>query len=93
MSGVEVEHRADRKRFVARTPAGPAYVAYERPDDRTIELHHTIVPEEERGRGVGGTVVRAAIAYARDQGLRVVASCPFVRSWLDEHPDQRDVLA
>jgi uncharacterized protein len=93
MSDVEVQHQEQRRRFVARTPAGPASVAYERPDDRTIELHHTIVPEEERGRGVGGTVVRAAIAYARDRGLRVVPSCPFVRAWLDEHPDERDVLA
>jgi predicted GNAT family acetyltransferase len=90
MSDVEVEHHEARRRFVARTPAGPAYVAYDRPDERTIELHHTIVPEEERGRGVGGTVVRAAIAYAREQRLRVIPTCPFVSAWLKEHPEERE---
>jgi len=92
MSDTETEHQANNKRFVAQTPSGPAYVAYEQPDARTIELHHTIVPEEERGRGVGGRVVSAAVAYARQQGLRVVPTCPFVRAWLDEHPDQQDVV-
>jgi predicted GNAT family acetyltransferase len=89
---MEVQHQANRQRFVAQTPSGPAYVAYERPDDGTIELHRTIVPEEERGRGVGGRVVGAAIAYAREQRLRVVPTCPFVQAWLDEHPDERDVV-
>jgi predicted GNAT family acetyltransferase len=93
MRDPEVEHWENQKRFVAPTPAGPAYVAYERPDERTIELHHTIVPEEERGQGVGGRVVKAAIAYARNHGLRVVPTCPFVKAWLREHPDDRDVLA
>lgn len=93
MSDAEVQHQANRKRFVTRTGSGPAYVAYEMPDERTIELHHTIVPEAERGRGVGGRVVGAAIAYAREQGLRVVPTCPFVRAWLEEHPDEQDVLA
>ncbi len=93
MSEVDVQHQANRKRFVARTDSGPAYVAYEMPDERTIELHHTIVPEAERGRGVGSQVIGAAIAYAREQRLRVVPTCGFVRAWLEEHPDQRDVVA
>ncbi len=92
MTEVDVRHEEGQRRFVARTPAGPAYVAYEQPDERTIELHHTIVPEAERGRGVGGRVVSAAIGYAREQGLRVIPSCPFVQAWLEEHPDERDVV-
>jgi predicted GNAT family acetyltransferase len=92
VSEVEVQHQANRRRFVAETASGPAFVAYEMPEERTIELHHTIVPEEERGRGVGGRMVSVAIAYARAQGFRVVPTCPFVREWLEEHPGEQDVV-
>jgi predicted GNAT family acetyltransferase len=92
MSDVEVQHQANRRRFVARTEAGPAYVAYNMPDERTIELHHTIVPRSERGRGIGSQVISAAIAYAREHGLRVIPTCHFVRTWLEEHPEEQDVV-
>ena len=93
MSDGEGQHQTNRKRVGGQTGAGPAFVAYEMPDERTIELHHTIVPEKERGHGVGGRVVSAAIAYAREQGLRVVPTCPFVQAWLNDHPDEQDLLA
>ena len=31
-------------------------------------------------------LVTAAIGYAAEQGLTVVPSCPFARSWLERHP-------
>jgi predicted GNAT family acetyltransferase len=93
MSDVNVQHRENGKRFTARTEAGLAFVSYERPDEGTIELHHTVVPEAARGRGVGSALVRAAIDYARKEGLRVTPTCPFVKAWFDRHPDERDVLA
>ncbi|MFN2564374.1 MAG: GNAT family N-acetyltransferase [Gemmatimonadaceae bacterium] len=92
MTGVDVQHRENAKRFVARTPSGLAYISYQRPDDGTIDLQHTVVPEADRGRGIGGALVRTAVGYAREQGLRVIPTCPFVKAWLEGHPDQRDVL-
>ncbi len=92
MSAVDVQHRENGKRFTARTASGLAYISYERPDDRTLDLQHTVVPEADRGRGVGGALVRTAVGYAREQGMRVIATCPFVKAWLEKHQDQRDVL-
>jgi predicted GNAT family acetyltransferase len=31
--------------------------------------------------------VQAALDDVREGTLRVVASCPYVRSWLSDHPD------
>jgi predicted GNAT family acetyltransferase len=92
VSDVDVQHRENAKRFTARTPSGLAYISYAVPDERTMDLQHTVVPEADRGQGVGGALVRTAIRHAREQGKRVIPTCPFVKAWLENHPDQADVL-
>ena len=42
--------------------------------------------EEMGGRGVGGSLVQAAVDYARDAGLELVVTCPFAKKWLEKHP-------
>jgi predicted GNAT family acetyltransferase len=88
----DVQHRENGNRFTMRTPSGLAYISYERPDAKTIDLQHTVVPEADRGRGLGGALARAAIDYARTNDLRVIATCLFVKAWLEKHPGQQSVL-
>jgi len=92
MTDVDVQHRESAKRFTVRTPSGLAYISYAEPDERTIDLQHTVVPEADRGQGVGGALVRTAVHYARERGKRVIPTCPFVKKWLEGHLDQADVL-
>jgi predicted GNAT family acetyltransferase len=92
MTEVEVQHRESGQRFTARTGSGLAFISYERPDERTIDLQHTVVPETDRGRGVGASLVEAAFNHARKNGLRVIATCPFVKAWLEKHPEHQDAV-
>jgi predicted GNAT family acetyltransferase len=93
MTPARVEHDEQAGRFVARTGSGDAYLAYERTAANTLDLQHTVVPEEERGRGVGESLVRAAFDHARQHHQRVIPSCPFVASWLEEHPEAQSLVA
>jgi predicted GNAT family acetyltransferase len=53
-----------------------------------IVFTHTEVDEAKREKGMASTLVRSALDDVRDNSdRRVVASCPYVRSWLSEHPD------
>jgi len=85
-----VEHHPSEHRFVVPLPegGGEAELIYARPDRRTLDLQHTEVPEPGRGHGIAETLARAAIAYARAEGLEVIPTCPFVRRWLHKHPDE-----
>ncbi|MGO4533861.1 GNAT family N-acetyltransferase [Leifsonia sp. 2MCAF36] len=56
--------------------------------DDAIVFTHTEVDEAKREKGMASTLVRTALDDVRDRSdRRVVASCPYVRSWLSEHPD------
>jgi predicted GNAT family acetyltransferase len=61
-------------------------------EGNVITLQHTEVPPELGGKGVGSTLVKAVLDRVRGQGLKVVAQCTFVKSWIDRHPDYADLL-
>jgi uncharacterized protein len=86
---VTVEHDPDHSRFVVRLPDGEAELLYAPFGDDVLDLQHTEVPPSGRGKGVGDALVRAALGYARAQGLRVMATCPYVQKWLRRHPAER----
>lgn len=56
-------------------------------DGTTMVLTHTEVPEELGGRGLGGTLVRAALERAKADNLTLRPECPFAAKWLRDHPD------
>ncbi len=75
--------------FVDGRRAG--YAAYRRHPGRIAFTHTEIKPEFE-GRGLGGALVREALARARAEGLEVLPFCPFVREYIERHPDQLDLV-
>ena len=73
-------------RFELDVEGQTAVLNYER-SPKSLLLVHTEVPASLRGRHLGDRLVEGAIAHAREQGLRVVAVCPFVKAYLRKHPE------
>ncbi len=69
-----------------------AVAAYQMEGD-TIVFTHTVVPPAIEGRGVGSKLIKAALDSARDRGLKVVPQCPFVRAYIERHPEYRSLVA
>ncbi|MEO5865597.1 MAG: GNAT family N-acetyltransferase, partial [Sphingomonas sp.] len=69
-----------------------AVAAYQMEGNRIV-FTHTKVPPSLEGRGVGSTLIRAALDSARDRGLRIVPQCPFVAAYIAKHPEYRGLLA
>jgi predicted GNAT family acetyltransferase len=82
------DNRAAR-RFELVVDGQMAVLTYDRREDAMVFLH-TEVPPALRGRGIGGTLVTAGLAAARRDGLRIVATCPFVAAFLRKHPEYRE---
>jgi uncharacterized protein len=92
MSEVEVRDNPEEQRYeawVGDKLAGSAF--YDTADD-LIVFTHTEVDDAFEGHGVGSTLARSALDDVRAKGLRVIPRCPFIRSWIDRHPDYQDLL-
>jgi hypothetical protein len=69
-----------------------AFTEFASSDDAVI-FPHTVTVDEFRGRGLAGKVVRFALDDIRARGERIVARCPYVARFIDEHPEYSDLLA
>jgi predicted GNAT family acetyltransferase len=82
-----VDNRAENE-FELEVDGHRAIAAYQLEDD-TITFTHTLVPKKLEGRGVGSKLIRAALDSARDRGLKVIPICPFVKAFIERHPEYR----
>jgi len=55
-------------------------------------MPHTQIDPAYEGQGLATTLIRAALDDARERGLTVVARCQFVRAFIDNHADYRDLV-
>jgi predicted GNAT family acetyltransferase len=58
----------------------------------TIAFLHAETDPDSRHAGIGGRMVHDTLDSARERGLDVLPYCPFVRSWIGEHPDYTDLV-
>jgi uncharacterized protein len=57
-----------------------------------ITFVHTETKSEFEGQGIASRLIREALADVRGRAQRVVPQCPFVRSYIEDHPEYHDLL-
>ena len=82
----DVVDNPDQSRLEIVEDTGVAVLEYRLVGDR-LALVHTGVPKELEGKGYGATLVKAALAKAREGGFSIVPFCPYARAWIEKHPD------
>jgi len=89
----EIGDNAGQGRYEIRLDGELAgYVEYERREGG-VALLHTEVDPAFKGRGVGGSLARGVLGDLRAKGVSVVPLCPFIRGWIDKHPEYRDLVS
>jgi predicted GNAT family acetyltransferase len=69
-----------------------AEMTYRRWPGNIISIDHTYVPEAFRGKGVAEALMQAAIAAARDEGLKVRPLCSYAVLQFRRHPEWSGLL-
>jgi hypothetical protein len=83
---IVVRHNEAESRFEAIVDGYLSVADYERREGALV-MNHTFVPPELRGRGVAEKLVRAALAHAGREGLRVVPACSYVDAFIRRNPE------
>lgn len=86
-AAIEVRDNSDEDRYELFVDGELAGVAeYRDRGDRRIFVH-TLVETAYGGRGLGNRLAKGALDDAVARGLHVVPRCPFIRAWLERHPE------
>ena len=86
----DVHDNAAKHRFELEVEGHLAAAYYELAQN-VITFVHTKVPPDLGGKGIGSTLVRGALDQVRARSLRVVAKCPFVKAYIEKHPEYSDL--
>lgn len=90
---ITVVDNLDLERFEARLAdgavVGSAY--YEREPGVVIFTHTEVDPSME-GKGVGSQLAVGALSQVREAGDKIVPLCPFIRAYVNRHPEWQDLV-
>lgn len=89
---IQIADNPDAHRYEIRADGKVAgFVAYrERPAG--IALTHTEIDDAYEGQGLGSKLVVATLDDLRSRGLAVLPICPFVKSYIQRHPEYVDLV-
>ena len=91
-----VRHLEAESCFEARLDAAVGVLHYRRTgtgDASRLVIPSVVVDPAIQGRGVAAALTRAALDWARREGLRVEPLCPYVDAWMRRHRDDEDLRA
>ena len=92
MTDIRIEHDPAAHRFFTSVESVQAHLDYLRGGD-VVTITHTRVPEAVGGRGIAGALVKAAMDFARAEGLKVNPVCSYAAAWMQRHPDYAGLRA
>ena len=89
---MEIENNEADSRWEVKLDARViAFVEYKSRPDRVTFIHTEVDPDFE-GQGIGSRLARMILDDAVARGLRVTLYCPFIRSYVDRHPEYEQYI-
>jgi predicted GNAT family acetyltransferase len=93
MADVQVKKNDDALRYEAFIDGERVGFAEYQLTSRLVVFTHTEVEDKCEGMGVGSALARAALDDVRREGTHeVVPLCPFIKAWIEHHPDYQDLV-
>jgi predicted GNAT family acetyltransferase len=88
---LQVRHNREHSRYEVELDGQRAIIQYR--DSGGLRYYlHTEVPEELEGHGIASVMARAALDEAQAAGLTIVPLCPFVRGYIEKHPQYKALV-
>lgn len=92
MSDTSVRDNPDQERYEIYEDGTFAAFAEYRLQGALADFVHTETLDGFTGRGLAGELVTQALDDARKRGWQVRPTCPYVRSFIEKHPEYVDLV-
>ena len=79
--------------FELQVNQSTAFIELDKIDPNILDLIHTKVPDELSEQGVGSKLVAGALQYCKDNELKIIPSCEFVKSYIEKHSEWKDLIS
>jgi len=89
---LQVADNPEQAQFEIRADGELAGIVQYHLHDGVIAFMHAETDPQFRRHGVAGTLIQSSLDSARERHLAVLPYCPFVRSWITEHPAYADLV-
>ena len=68
------------------------FLEYNKNKEGILEITHTEVDPEFGGKGLGTELVKAAVAEAQKNNLKILSLCPYAKKVIEKTPAFKDLL-
>ncbi len=91
--GADVVDNPESHRLEAQLDGAVAGFSDYQRQGTSLSLLHIEVDDRFEGKGVGSLLARRSLDAAREEGLSVLPHCPFVKHYIERHPEYLDLVA
>lgn len=84
------DKRGEFRLYVNDERSGEMNFIYKEKD--VISVNHTGVHPELKGLGMGKNLMEEMVKFARENNLKVIPTCPYVKVMFDRAPEYQDLL-
>lgn len=89
---LSIQHNQAASRFEYQENGLLCHIDY-RINDQIMTISHTSVPSELGGKGIAGALTEFALAYAKENQLKVKPLCSYTATYFKRHSEHADLLA
>ena len=82
----------EKKRFEMIVEGAMAVLYYDDFKPGVWVFNHVLVPEILKGKGIGSELLRQALTFCREKGIKVIPECSFVEAFFRRYPEWQDLL-
>ncbi|HEX7131201.1 MAG TPA: GNAT family N-acetyltransferase [Iamia sp.] len=84
--------RADGRYEIVVDGVVAGFTQFEEGVGGVLAFPHTVVEDEFEGQGLASRLVREALDDVRARGRLIHPFCPYVKRWIQKHPDYHDLV-
>jgi uncharacterized protein len=88
----EVRENAAEQRFEIWLGDERAGMTLYQGHGQTLRFVHTEIDDRFAGKGLASILIREALDTVRGRGLSVLPHCPFVKRFIQKHPEYVDLV-